>query len=80
MELQDEKLYDFLTLWNIGTYFFPLFNSYPYVYVGGIKDSGKTKLLTLCSCIAFNSIFSGNMSQAVLYRLIQDARCCLFID
>jgi len=80
IELQDEKLYDFLTLWNIGTYFFPLFNSYPYVYVGGIKESGKTKLLTLCSCIAFNSIFSGNMSPAVLYRLIQNARCSLFID
>ena len=80
IELLDVKLYDFLALWNIGTYFFPLFNTYPYVYVGGIKESGKTKLLTLCCCIAFNSVFSGNMSTAVVYRLIQDARCSLFID
>jgi len=80
IELPDDRLYDFLTLWNIGTYFFPLFNSYPYVYVGGIRESGKTKLLTLCQCIGFNSIFSGNMSTACVYRLIQNGRCSLFID
>jgi len=80
IELEDEKLYDFLALWNIGTYFFPLFNSYPYVYVGGVKDSGKTKLLTLCACIAFNAISSGNLSPAVLYRLIQGTRCSLLLD
>lgn len=80
IELPDERLYDFLALWIIGTYFFPLFNSYPYVYVGGIRESGKTKLLTLCHCIAFNSIFSGNMSTACVYRLVQDTRCSLFID
>jgi len=80
IELLDERLYVFLALWNIGTYFFPLFNTYPYVYVGGIKESGKTKLLTLCHCIAFNSVFSGNMSTAVVYRLVQDARCSMFID
>jgi len=80
IELEDEKLYDFLTLWNIGTYFFPLFNSYPYVYVGGIKDSGKTKLLTLCSRIAFNGISSGSISSAVLYRFVQGTRCSLLLD
>jgi hypothetical protein len=80
IELPNGRLYDFLTLWSIGTYFFPLFNSYPYVYVGGIRESGKTKLLTLCQCIGFNSIFSGNMSTACVYRLIQNGRCSLFID
>ena len=57
-----------------------MFNSYPYVYVGGVKDSGKTKLLTLCSRIAFNAISSGNISPAVLYRLVQGIRCSLLID
>jgi hypothetical protein len=80
IELSDERLYDFLALWNIGTYFFPLFNSYPYVYLSGIKNSGKTRLLTLCSCISFNSILSANMTTATVYRLIQASRCSLFID
>lgn len=80
IDLPDNRLYDFLTLWNIGTYFFPLFNTYPYVYVGGVSQSGKSKLLTLCSCICFNSIPSANMSTACIYRLIQNARCSLFID
>jgi len=80
IDLPDNRLYDFLTLWSIGTYFFPLFNTYPYVYVGGVSQSGKSKLLTLCSCICFNSIPSANMSVACIYRLIQNARCSLFID
>jgi len=80
IEFSDERLYDFLALWSIGTYFFPLFNAYPYVYVGGISQSGKTKLLTLCSCICFNSIPSANMTTATIYRLIQNNRCSLLID
>jgi len=80
IELRDERLYDFLALWSIGTYFFPIFNSYPYVYVGGVSQSGKSKLLTLCSCICFNSILSATMSTAILYRIIQAGRCSLFID
>ncbi|MHA1829699.1 MAG: hypothetical protein ACTSX6_13755, partial [Candidatus Heimdallarchaeaceae archaeon] len=32
------------------------------------------------SCICFNSIPSANMSVACIYRLIQNARCSLFID
>jgi hypothetical protein len=57
-----------------------LFKAYPYVYVGGIKETGKTKVLNVCSCLSFNSIFSGNMSSASLFRLIQNNRCSLFID
>jgi hypothetical protein len=80
IELPDEKLYDFLTLWIAGTYFIQIFNTYPYVYVSGIFDSGKSKLLILCSCLSFNSIISANMSTATIFRLVQDERCSLFID
>jgi hypothetical protein len=80
IELPDQRLYDFLTLWSIGTYFHPLFNSYPYVYAGGISGTGKTKLLTLCSLICFNSVSSGAPSTASLFRLIQSTRCSIFLD
>ena len=80
IELPNEKLYDYLTLWTIGTYFFPLFNTYPYVYVGGISQTGKTKLLTLCSCLSFNGVPSTHMTTSILYRIIESSRCSLFID
>lgn len=71
---------DFISLWVIGTYLFPSFRSYPYVYIGGISQSGKTKLLQVTALLAFNSIFSNNMSTSAIFRLIQNARCSLFID
>lgn len=80
IELSDHRLYDFLTLWSIGTYFHLLFNAYPYVYVGGISGTGKTKLLTLCSLICFNSVSSGAPTCASLFRLIQSTRCSVFLD
>ncbi|MFH8120177.1 MAG: hypothetical protein QXS37_05230 [Candidatus Aenigmatarchaeota archaeon] len=71
---------DFITLWIMGTYLFPIFKAYPYVYVTGIKQSGKTKLLYVTSLLAFNSIFSVNASLSSIFRLIQNGRCSLFID
>lgn len=80
VELPGEKLYILHALWSIGTYFHVLFNSYPYLYVGGVKRSGKTKTLTAHSVIDFNAIFSNNMSSATLYRIIQNSRATLLID
>jgi len=80
MELPDGKEYLYHTLWDMGTYFHHLFNCYPYPYLGGVKRSGKTKGLTLHYCLAFNAIFSNNMSTAAIYRLIQNARTTLLID
>jgi len=80
LELPQEELYDFLALWIMGTYLFPMFKSYPYVYVGGIKQTGKTKTLQITSLMSFNSIFSTNISSSALFRLIESIRCSLFMD
>jgi len=80
IEFEDETVYDFLTLWTIGTYFFHLFNAYPYVYIGGLKRSGKTKVLTVASLMCFNAIFSNNLSTSSIFRLIQSGRCTLLMD
>jgi len=80
IEFEDSRVYDFLTLWTIGTYFFHLFNAYPYLYIGGTKQSGKTKLLTLLSLLCHNAIFSNNLSTASAFRLIQSGRCTLLMD
>ena len=80
MELPSFEEYVYAALWDIGTYFHHLFNSYPYKYVGGIKRVGKTKELLLHSCLAHNAVFSNNMSPSSIYRLIQNARTTLLID
>jgi hypothetical protein len=80
IEFPDEKTYDLHALWSIGTYFHHLFNSFPYLYCGGIKRSGKTKTLTVHYAIDFNCILSGNMSSSSIYRIVQNQRATLAID
>lgn len=80
IELPDQRHYDLLTIWIIGTYFHHFFNSYPYLHIHGVKKSGKTKVLTIASCLAFNAILSNNMSPSTIFRLIQNAKSTLLID
>jgi len=80
LDFHDERMYDYFPLWVIGTYFFPLYCAYPYVYVGGEKATGKTKCLELTKHLAFNGITSGNISMASVFRMVQAGRCTLLID
>ncbi|MEM2352376.1 MAG: hypothetical protein QXT26_08230, partial [Thermoproteota archaeon] len=80
IEFTEEAYYDLVTLWTVGTYLFPLFNAYPYLYFGGIKRTGKTKALTLLRLLSFNAVFSTDISTSSLFRLIQSGRCTLLMD
>ena len=80
IEFENQEYYDLITLWTVGTYFFHLFSAYPYIYVGGLKQTGKTKVLTVASFMCFNAIFSNNISTSSIYRLIQSGRCTLLMD
>lgn len=80
VEFVDYGAYDFFPCWIIGTYIFDWFESFPYVYLHAPKRSGKTKALSLTSKLASNSIFSVNVSQASLYRVIEERNPTLFID
>lgn len=80
IDLPDEKMYDFLSCWAIGTYFHQMFNTFPYIYLNAMKRSGKTKLLTFMSCVCFNAKFSLSTTPATLFRLIQGNRCTLLMD
>jgi len=80
IEFPQEEIYDFIALWIMGTYLFPLFKTYPYVYIGGVKQTGKSKTLHITSLMSFNSIFSTSISTSALFRLIESGRCSLFMD
>jgi len=80
MDMREENVYSFISLWLIGTYFFPLFIAYPYAFFHGSKATGKTKMLSVTQQMAFNSISSGNISTSSLFRLIEGSRATLLID
>lgn len=71
---------DILALWLMGGYVFPLFDAFPYIYLVGVKRSGKTKTLLLIERLAFNAILSSNVSPSVLFRLVEARRCTLALD
>jgi len=80
IDFSDNEAYDFFSLWSIGTYIYTIFQSYPYVYLHGMKAVGKSKCIALTNCIVFNAIFSGNMTTPTIFRLIEDHGCTLLID
>lgn len=80
IDFGDSRIYDYISLWVIGTYFFPLCKAFPMVFFGGTKESGKTKALTLTQLLAFNAISSGNVSTASLFRVIEGSRATFLLD
>jgi len=79
-EFPDEQTADFIALWIIGTYFFPLFDAYPYLYIWGMKRVGKSKLLHFVSLLAFNALFSNNLTAAAIFRLVDECQTTLLMD
>ena len=80
IELPEEGFYDFIALWIIGTYFYPLFEAYPYLFINAQKRSGKTKLLTLISLLASNGVLTGSITEASTFRPTERYRNTLCID
>jgi len=80
IEFVEYGAYDFFPCWIIGTYIFEDFDSFPYVYLHAPKRSGKSKTLLLTSKLAKDSINSVNVSQASVYRVLEERRPTLLID
>lgn len=76
----EEQYYNILPLWVLGTYFFPLFTTFPYVNLWGMKNTGKSKVMRLSSILSFNSEVFVNMSVASLFRIVDQNSPTLFID
>jgi hypothetical protein len=52
----DDIDYTLLTVWTIGTYFFPTFSAYPYLHIKAPKGSGKSQCLNLLKETCFNAV------------------------
>jgi len=80
IDFDDERYYDLLTFWSMGTYFFEFFNTFPYLFINGVKRSGKTTILKVLEKICFNAIQTGNISASSVFRLADTVRPTLLID
>jgi hypothetical protein len=69
-----------LSLWTLGTYLHPLFESYPYISLIGTKASGKSKTTQVAEKLCFNAIGTCDISSAALYRSIEGLSATLIID
>ena len=80
IELPHPDGYDFITIWSIGTYFFIIFATYPYLYIYGCKGVGKSKLGECLAKICFNGKSSVSISTAGLFRTVALLRSTLVMD
>lgn len=67
-------------VYTAASYFYFLFEYFPYLKFGGEKGSGKTKTGTIFAALAFNGQIFANASRAVIYRTAQDTRGTMVID
>ena len=77
----DDIWYHIHTLWDIGTYFFLLFDCYPIFVLRGLSETGKTKIMTLSRQFTFNATEEmTNPSESVLFRITEDLQPTKYID
>ncbi|MBT4870448.1 MAG: hypothetical protein HON47_02655 [Candidatus Diapherotrites archaeon] len=80
IDVQDKRFLDFVTVYDISTYCYSLFNSIGYLFLYSEKESGKTKLMNLIELICFNPINATNPSESSLFRITNSLQPTLLID
>ena len=80
VDLSNENWYLVIALWLWGTYFYRIFNGYPYFNVNGLMGCGKSKLLEVGSFLAFNGEFLVTSTPAFVIDCINDNCATLFLD
>lgn len=80
LDFRESHTAETIALWTMGTYIFPIFESYPYLFLCGEKGSGKTKTMNVAEKLCFNAIHSSSISPALLFRIIEGSSCTLLID
>lgn len=80
VEFGEAHTTDVLALWTVGTYLYPLFETYPYIGLWGPPGSGKTKTMDVAQHLAFNMRCTADITPAGVYRLMDATRGALGID
>lgn len=76
----DEVEYIKFNLWNIATYFFELFDAFPYNDFTGTKRAGKSKSLEFQKLVCFNAIMSPDATSSSIFRIIEGIGATILLD
>lgn len=80
MDVKDERIFDVVTCWVIGTYCYELFESFGYLYFHALRESGKSKFKKILRLIGFNGQEASSISEASFFRTIENTKGVLAID
>ena len=80
VDVVDERHITLLSLWVLSTYFYPLFHTVGYLYIGGVAGSGKTTTGEVIASLSFNGMLSGNLTVSAMFRLLDSLGCTLVAD
>lgn len=80
MDYHDERYYLFNALYDVYTYFHPLFSTQPIVFLHGDTKAGKTRTMKVKEQIAFNALHTPNLSPSAFFRLVEGARPTILFD
>ncbi|BBO18498.1 conserved hypothetical protein [Candidatus Brocadia pituitae] len=74
IEFQKEAVYGIITAWIIATYFHRCFHAFPFLFIYGKKQSGKSRFLDLLERLSFNAMKVKGVSVASLADSIDGIR------
>ena len=70
-----------LALWSLATHLFEAFDAFPYMAISSpVKRCGKTRLAEVLELLTARSERTAGLSEAVLFRLLDDKKPTLYID
>lgn len=78
--LPNEHLSSLVALWVIGGYVFKLFQAYGYLRLNGLKDTGKTTLLSIIAECGFNGVLQSQMTKASLAETVHYLSATICLD
>lgn len=74
IEFQKEPIYGLVAAWILSTYFFLIFHAFPFLFIYGKKQSGKSRLLDFIERLAFNAMKVKGVSVASMTDSIDGVR------
>ncbi len=78
--LMDKQDYVYLAGFVVGSYFQEMIETAPYIFVGGEKGSGKSRVLEALADMCYRTSRTGNISIAVMVRELDWHRITLIFD
>jgi hypothetical protein len=80
VDFPDARLYDVATGWVFTSWLREASNISPYFRLYGVRNCGKTRCLEVFQHLSYRGVLTPSVSEAALYRLIQDYKVSYLLD